>query len=319
MIADTVESHNNQLATSSKILDNASDNELSKNAVSLVSQSNSEITLTFKAEEEDETMNHDSTGFLSGRDAIDFVGSIKGSDIILVLPNGETIFAHSKYLRRNAYFKAHLDFPMDCSIGGNSSSVERRIIKVLPPHTNTFRTILQVIYKHSNDTSGFIGVELFCPLFENATYFQSDELEHDCLVYFESNWQYVIQNDRFSVKGFAESSLRHLLGHKNSTFEDSECFQIILAYAVDAQDEDDEMLRGLMKDFVNLNRVSPFTFKTIGARHRVEMDRCFKASDIAYREQKGIEVFCHDCDQWVLLKSVGAEDEPCDDHILPEK
>ncbi|KAI9341746.1 hypothetical protein BDR26DRAFT_305142 [Obelidium mucronatum] len=109
---------------------------------------------TMKSVSGDEDENADSSASdlnnSSDLDSLE-VGCIKDADVLLVLENGESLFAHSKCLKSNPYFASHFNF-----LETNASSCCVRAVRALPPFPSAFRTIIELIYnfcgKHPDES-----------------------------------------------------------------------------------------------------------------------------------------------------------------------
>jgi hypothetical protein len=94
------------------------------------------LSLTIKLPEEEPYEDFDSDAsdgkLLTGSAARALVGSLNGADVLLFLSNGNTIFAHSMYLRRNPYFNGQMNFQTAATdtTSGPSSKMSLKILKV---------------------------------------------------------------------------------------------------------------------------------------------------------------------------------------------
>jgi hypothetical protein len=96
------------------------------------------LSLAIKLPEEESYEDFDSAAndgkLLTGSEARALVGSPNTADILLSLSNGNIIFAHSMYLRRNPYFNGQMHFQTAATdaTSGPSSKLRLKILKVYP-------------------------------------------------------------------------------------------------------------------------------------------------------------------------------------------
>jgi hypothetical protein len=94
------------------------------------------LSLTIKLPEEEPYEEFDSAAndgkLLTGSAARALVGSPNGADVLLFLSNGNTIFAHAMYLRRNPYFNGQMNFKTAATdtTSGPSNKMSLKILKV---------------------------------------------------------------------------------------------------------------------------------------------------------------------------------------------
>ncbi|ORY22749.1 hypothetical protein BCR33DRAFT_748818 [Rhizoclosmatium globosum] len=245
---------------------------------------------------------------------MDLVGCLKDADLVLVLETGEIIFAHSKYLKRNPYFKAHLNFNAESEklTVGNSRF---NIIKVLPPHLCAFRTILQLIYFHGDNVSDYeysISVEMFCALMENALFFQMDLLVDACKSFFNVNWKLVSLQGRFCKERFSDTTLIMLF----ETWEpnpnaDSYIFECIIKYRNNSDSEDARFFKALMEENVSLGSVDSDVLDEMNNSFHDSFNDCLSASDILGNLYEKTAVLCSNCDEWISLRDLTAKEKTC--------
>ncbi|KAJ3297709.1 hypothetical protein HDU79_002565 [Rhizoclosmatium sp. JEL0117] len=272
-------------------------------SVSVLQESKAECTLTINltlATESDKTTSvMDDDELLTGDDkAMDLVGCLKDADLVLVLETGEIIFAHSKYLRRNPYFKAHLNFNAESEklTVGNS---RLNIIKVLPPLTS----MRVPDYEYS------ISVEMFCALMENALFFQMDLLVDACKSFFNVNWKLVSLQGRFCKERFSDTTLIMLF----ETWEpnpnaNSYIFECIIKYRNNSDSEDARFFKTLMEENVSLGSVDSDVLDEMNNSFHDAFNDCLSASDILGNLYEKTAVLCSNCDEWISLRDLSLGD-----------
>ncbi|KAI9341747.1 hypothetical protein BDR26DRAFT_860211 [Obelidium mucronatum] len=213
------------------------------------------------------------------------VGCVKDADVLLVLDTGESLFAHSKYLKSNPYFESHFNF-----LGLNTADSNIKTVRVLPPFPTAFRSIIELIYNFSIDCDEkipedeedealqYISIKQFVPLFENAQFFQIQPLIGACLHFFMKHSSDIIVQAYFAPAYLSEMSLCVLLEKLN-----------LCDFA--------ETARALVAKYVALENVSRATWARLGRRAPNGLNICVASDTLVQNTINyfGLKVYCERC------------------------
>ncbi|KAJ3079793.1 hypothetical protein HDU99_010076, partial [Rhizoclosmatium hyalinum] len=171
---------------------------------------------------------------LTGTRASLLAGTAENADIIILLPTGEPVFAHSRYLVRSPYFKAHTEFN-ELTNQSNQDESGFKVLKVLPPFPHEFRLFLRCLYANTSEfTESVCTQQNLVALLVNAEYFQQSAVLAGCIASFSKNWVTAIQDSHFRSH-FIDSDLLVKLLTKTMTAVSK--LHIILQWACEWNDE----------------------------------------------------------------------------------
>ncbi|KAI9341714.1 hypothetical protein BDR26DRAFT_860154 [Obelidium mucronatum] len=252
----------------------------------------------------------------------DMIGCVKDADVLLVLKNGDSLFAHSDRLKTNPYFKSHFNFLESTKAASRSITT----VHVLPPFPDAFRTIIELIYDAdqpddyaSAEAYNCISLRQFIPLFENAQFFQMQFLTDACVRFFSKNWRDIISMGYFAPKYLPEQSLCLLFDELVEDKAPADTLFEIMVYWCDKETLPSnfcEPARAIVEKYVKLEQVTKTMWDALVHCVPSGLDVCVTPASVAHHilNATEIEINCSRCG-WVLVGDAMENTHSCPNQI----